>query len=547
MGGDIYSSKKQPSEFKKPTLPSKTVKIEKNLGTLKVFESFSGQSEVNQSDYINELTPDRPFPEMIDAINKDARLDMARETYVQMILGDGIKIKIAKKGTEDLVREWLSGIGFESLLEDGLYSYVGVGNMLFEKAPNNADFIEIPVDTMKSIVRDKKGNIKKYIQYVNDKEIGISADSVIHFKLSNVSKEVWGRGIFHSILADYEDPRTGKTYDSPLIQMKEIENSMAEIFKSYASPLMMFQFDDAGEDFIKEQASALKDAKPGMKIVTDKPFKVETFEVAGNAKFDGYVQHLQRDVIEPGSKFPLQFFNAGFTARAASESTDSVLLRKVRRIQKRLGVEIRDKIIIPYLRTIGKNTRASDIDVLFQTITQVDLQVPDMVTLYRDNGITRSELRQYLVKSTMVDINQEDMENLPPITSVTPTDKLHSNQNQDKTKEYLDDTSESLEDYDSNDWGVEVVEAEYDGKTVKLNKPFRTSGGPKKFGVYVKNDKGNVVIVRFGDPNMEIKRDDPERRKSFRARHKCDEQKDPTTAAYWSCKMWSTKNVSDLT
>ena len=55
-----------------------------------------------------------------------------------------------------------------------------------------------------------------------------------------------------------------------------------------------------------------------------------------------------------------------------------------------------------------------------------------------------------------------------------------------------------------------------------LNKPFRTSGGPKKFSVYVKNEKGNVVKVNFGDPNMEIKRDDPKRRASFRARHNCD-------------------------
>ena len=57
-------------------------------------------------------------------------------------------------------------------------------------------------------------------------------------------------------------------------------------------------------------------------------------------------------------------------------------------------------------------------------------------------------------------------------------------------------------------------------KNKALNKPFRTPSGPKKFAVYVKDPKsGNVKIVRFGDPNMEIKRDDPERRKSFRARH----------------------------
>ena len=82
---------------------------------------------------------------------------------------------------------------------------------------------------------------------------------------------------------------------------------------------------------------------------------------------------------------------------------------------------------------------------------------------------------------------------------------------------------------------------------VKLNKPFRTSNGPKKFSVYVKNEKNNVVKVNFGDPNMEIKRDDPERRKSFRARHNCDNPGPKWKANYWSCKMWSRTNVSDLT
>jgi hypothetical protein len=69
------------------------------------------------------------------------------------------------------------------------------------------------------------------------------------------------------------------------------------------------------------------------------------------------------------------------------------------------------------------------------------------------------------------------------------------------------------------DFTNQIIKAK-EGKT--LNKPFRTPKGPKKFSVYVKNEKGNVVKVNFGDPKMEIKRDDPARRKSFRARHNCD-------------------------
>ena len=81
-----------------------------------------------------------------------------------------------------------------------------------------------------------------------------------------------------------------------------------------------------------------------------------------------------------------------------------------------------------------------------------------------------------------------------------------------------------------------------------LNKPFRTPSGPKKFGVYTKNDKGNIVLVRFGDSDMEIKRDDKERRKSFRARHGCDTNPGPKwKAKYWSCRMWEKgSSVSDV-
>ena len=106
------------------------------------------------------------------------------------------------------------------------------------------------------------------------------------------------------------------------------------------------------------------------------------------------------------------------------------------------------------------------------------------------------------------------------------------------TEEIFESTGNELYE----DWGE--IEEENEGK--KLNKPFLTPGGPKKRSVYVKNEKGNVVKVNFGDPNMTIKRDDPERRKSFRARHGCDNPGPKTKANYWSCKFWSSTPVSKL-
>ena len=92
-----------------------------------------------------------------------------------------------------------------------------------------------------------------------------------------------------------------------------------------------------------------------------------------------------------------------------------------------------------------------------------------------------------------------------------------------------------------------ILEAEYKGREVSLGKPMR--GDVKKYKVYVKDEKtGNVKKVEFGDPNMEIRRDNPKARKSFRARHGCGTPRasDRTKAAYWSCRMWSTKPVSKI-
>ena len=87
-----------------------------------------------------------------------------------------------------------------------------------------------------------------------------------------------------------------------------------------------------------------------------------------------------------------------------------------------------------------------------------------------------------------------------------------------------------------NEWGEVEEAAEYQGRKVTLNKP--TKGDVKKSKVYVKNEKGNVVKVEFGDPNMEIKADNPARRKSFRARHNCENPGPKWKARYWSCKAW---------
>lgn len=113
--------------------------------------------------------------------------------------------------------------------------------------------------------------------------------------------------------------------------------------------------------------------------------------------------------------------------------------------------------------------------------------------------------------------------------------------NEAHTADTLDETAhfckECLIEY-LLEYRDKIEEAEYRGRKVKLGKPFLTPGGPKKRSVYVKNAKGNVVKVNFGDPNMRIKKSNPKRRKSYRARHHCDNPGPRWKANYWSCRAW---------
>ena len=121
----------------------------------------------------------------------------------------------------------------------------------------------------------------------------------------------------------------------------------------------------------------------------------------------------------------------------------------------------------------------------------------------------------------------------------TPTGKVRTRKgstgkkNKKKKTDGLDGVYLTGEDEEAPEEDAEKV----DKDRMKCNSPRRTSGGSKKFVVKACKD-GKEKIVRYGDPNMRIKKSNPKRRKSFRARHKCDQKKDKFSAGYWSCKKW---------
>lgn len=173
-------------------------------------------------------------------------------------------------------------------------------------------------------------------------------------------------------------------------------------------------------------------------------------------------------------------------------------------------------------------------------ILKEDIQISDALKYHIDNGLTLTnnvfrvysqgyfdlvnEVRE-LWKEGVIELNEED--------TLMVDSNLGEKIKVNGEIVYLDAP------FITEEWTEEEVleEAKHRGKNVNLNKPFRTPGGPKKFAVYVKSKGGNVKKVTFGDPNLRVRNRNKGAAKSFRARHRCDQKKDRTTAGYWSCNV----------
>ena len=153
---------------------------------------------------------------------------------------------------------------------------------------------------------------------------------------------------------------------------------------------------------------------------------------------------------------------------------------------------------------------------------------------------TNSNMQEGRMKDIAIDLKSKDEGGLDPEEFQRKYNKSKAEMRKDlgASEGFKMSFKEFAEEV--NEWGVlpsTITEAEYQGKKVKLNDPIR--GGSKKFYVYTKNEKGNVVKVSFGDTTgLSIKRDDPARRRSFRARHNCDNPGPKWKARYWSCYQW---------
>jgi len=395
------------------------------------------KSEVNIAQWASDVNPEVPFAKVFYLNDHDSRLYLSSDTWVQLLLGSGMTFSADNQKAIKDIEKWISKNYFEEKLEDGAHSYIICGNLIYElirKGKKIIDVEEVDITTIVGAKRLKNGTIKSYTQHVNDKDISLPAKDMAHLKFTNRRQELWARSLFQSIIS----PKSvgGKLVDSSVEEMWKIENAMVKIFQSYASPMMMIQFEDVGEDFIEDKQQEFKKMGAGAKIITDKKFDAEVFEVNPASKFDKYIEHMEKDVIEAGSQFASQIFTAGFTARASSESSSDMIKLKVKREQRRFGLQVVRHILNPVLVGMGYNPYKVNLKMDFQFDTESVLTIQDVIGLFEKGGVRRSEMRKYINENTDFEIDVSDMDDTVPITSVTPTDDMDEPENKkEKPKE----------------------------------------------------------------------------------------------------------------
>lgn len=193
-----------------------------------------------------------------------------------------------------------------------------------------------------------------------------------------------------------------------------------------------------------------------------------------------------------------------------------------------------------HTKTVGGNTVMSDGSPMSFADWRSELESETQKKDERSKEDLEDAYKAYVRRCKSMNESNEELSEMRKLANLNenpnPGDFNQASKSPIGSINYNDTEKMAQDNVSGKDPEVEVHEAEYQGRKVTLNKPMQ--GDVKKSKVYVKNAKGNVVKVNFGDKNMKIKKNIPGRRKSFRARHNCDNPGPKWKARYWSCRAW---------
>ena len=344
-------------------------------------EAKTPLAKIVTSNFTREQPVQVTFEQLIRYHDRTPQLQIAVSSYAELITGTEMNITAKSESAQQFLEEWVRKTNFYDKFESVVNTILITGNALIEKLDEN-DIVDVEEVDMATIVAKKRNEYGELLYYEHRTNNGQTAKlgegklgKFIEFNLTNYSKQPWGKSLFYSLAV----PRSiGNRTTAPLVEiMWGVEDAMSAIILNNAYPITTITYNGASDDYLKKEAQRWQRYKPGDKRVQKIKPEIEFFETAGNSKYTDYVAHLEK-VFELGTQFPHDILTGDFTSRASSETTESIVMKRVRGYQRYLGNKLKSELFDPLLIQNGFDPESEEIRVGFQSQNVIEL-TPDQV------------------------------------------------------------------------------------------------------------------------------------------------------------------------
>lgn len=356
---------------------------------------------------IDGESPVVDFAKCVYYYQHDARIKLAVDSYTELIMGLDFVINSKDERATKLIKDFAENTDLHTKIKGAVLSMLACGESLIEKYGETGNPLagvdEVDIRTITDKPRDKYGNTLKYVQEINGEKFDLQPVSkFVNFQLNPVAREAWAKPLAYPLIA----PRALETgYDTsvpaPIETIWEAEDAMGKIFNKHAEPEEIYTFEGASKEFLTKMKQKFRERKRGEKIFTDRKFEKDVNEVNPQSKFGDYMEHLDQ-IADLSTQFSPQIFSAEFTARASSETTDSVISRKVKSLRKYVLWKVKNEIFFPLLQLNGYESadmiNAIELEIGVEEPEITSISTADANAAYQSGVISKEEYRDILKK-----------------------------------------------------------------------------------------------------------------------------------------------------
>lgn len=379
----------------------------------RVEEASKPTAKIVKSDFTRERPEHITFQRLMRYHDMTPQIQIAVSSYSELITGTDLIINSKNEEAEKFLEEWMRRTNFYEKFEGLVTSILMFGAALLEKLgpKDTQDVQEVDMTSIMSKKRDEFGRLEYYEQRQLEGQIIKleNIDSFIEFSLTNYSNQAWGRSLFYSLAV----PRTtGYRTTAPLVEvMWGIEDAMAGIIQNNAFPITTITYPGANDEYLEKEAERWRRYKPGDKRVQKIKPEIEFFETNPASKYTDYISHMEK-VFELGTQFPHDILTGDFTSRASSQTTETIVMKRVRGYQRYLCSKLKKELFEPILEQNGFNAEEVELELSFTTQNVIELEQKEVLELFKVKAITLKEIREWYQANTGMQLDDKEMEDL---------------------------------------------------------------------------------------------------------------------------------------